>query len=153
MVEELQRAGAWDGDTTLDWGVGLHNLQRALDIAISSRRRDRHVWHLNGSLIELVSPIWALTTAGVELLGRGVMASQDDFPRQFPELFANLSAAGKQPVEEARTWCPDPPDAVDPGEWERAIRHGKDVFPVSPLDDEWWVPWGSAPEHMAPAGG
>jgi hypothetical protein len=154
LVEELQRAGRWDGETTLDWGVTLRNLQASLDLAISSIRRDRYAWHLHGPLIELVSPTWVLTTAGVEHLGRGLMVPEADFPEQIPRVIANSSPTARQRAEEARTWCPEAPNAVDPAEWERVISHGRSVFPrrrtiVTALGPSTWVPWGSSPDHAA----
>jgi hypothetical protein len=152
LVEELQRAGAWDGESALDWGLALRNLQRSLEIAISSRRRDRHRWHLSGPLIEMATPTWALTTAGVEHLGQGLLFPENNFPEPIPRELEDFNAAARQMADSDREWCPDPPATVDPAEWAHVIERGKRVFPftrtfVTTWASSKWVPWGSTPEH------
>lgn len=149
LILELQRAGTWDGEAMLDWGLALHHLQQALEIAIASRRRDPWKWHLHGSLIELVSATWAITTGGVELFGRGLMLAGQDFPQR---IHPNLAKFAPEEAEHARTWFPEPPPAVTPDEWNRVIERAKRTLPhaaVSPGAERTWVPWGMDPRHAA----
>lgn len=148
LVDELMRAGRWQGDGTLDWELALRNLQRSIDVAISSRRRDPDAWHLNGAVIELVGQDWVISTAGLECPSRGYLLRHGDFPQeQHPSFGVMARAMG---AENAHEWQPDRPEWADPDEWARLVRRGRREFPRSPLimaalSPIHWEPWQGQP--------
>jgi hypothetical protein len=128
LITELQTAGRWHGQGTLDWTLALRNLARSLDTAISSRRRDQGAWHLHGSLIELVGDDWAITTVGLECPRHDYLLPAAEFPTIIDE--RNNELAG-------RDWSPpDPPAWADYGEWSRVIRRCKREFRMRRLSFE-----------------
>jgi hypothetical protein len=106
-------------------------------------------------LIELVSPTCVLTTAGVEYLGQNLVLNEADFPEPIPAVIASSSEAAKKRSREVEAWWPERPAAVSSGEWERAIRQGRQIFPrrrasVSlQLPPSRWSPWEGEPDEQA----
>lgn len=130
LIDELRRVGRWEGETTLDWGLALSNLQRTLRVAVGSRRRDPGAWHLGGALYELVGSDWAITEAGVESPPHAFLLPQNDFPEQMgrPQL---------DPFRPAR------PKFANATEWGIVIKRASDLFPRSmrsALFDPGWRP-------------
>lgn len=147
LVHELQAAGIWEGEGTLDWPLTLSNLKHGLDLAISARRRDPGRWTLNGTLIEVIDDNWVLTDAGPECPERDYVLSQGKFPPPPNFLTGNTRRPPGDPA------LLQPPEWATQEEWERVIRRAHRIFPIrrsadpaGPLDT--WRPWaGSLPEH------
>lgn len=134
LIDRLQRAGRWDGDATLDWPLALRNLQRTLEVAIRSRRRDPGAWHLHGALFELVGNEWAIAEGGIECPSRNYIFRGDDFP----------DTRFIRPGEHQPWSQPDAPAWANEAEWAWLIDRGRGLFPrdsgpyrMQPT----WVPW------------
>lgn len=121
LREQLERAGRWRGEGTLDWPLALRNLQDSLGLAIRSRRKDGTGW-LSGALYELVTEGWAITDDGVERAGYGVVLPEDEFP----DVYAEGSAA----MERRENWPPKAPQYTDQGVWDAVLQRGQSRFPL-----------------------
>lgn len=143
LREKLASAGRWNSQGTLDWPTALKNLKWALNLAIRSRRRDGTGW-LDGALIELVVLEWAITDAGVESPGHGVVVLESDFP--------NMYAEGLDNVELINNWPPPAPAWVFKDLWEEVLRRAQAYFPrpegplrMSPT----WMPLNEGPKSAS----
>lgn len=123
LVRELQSAGLWMGETMLNWQLALQNLQRTVDVAIRSRRKDPGAWHLADQLDRLVGDDWAITKAGIERLGHGVVLEPSDF------LVSSPAGPGSQASAEVTDLTSLAPADTDPDLWSYLIREGKRRFP------------------------
>ena len=117
---QLERGGRWQSTSTLDWPMALKNLQKSLDMAIRSRRRDGSGLALGGALIELVGDEWALTDAGLECATRGFVLAQSEFP----DLMYPRSQQDPPPP-----FHPQRPEWVDPKLWQDLLAEGRRFFP------------------------
>lgn len=131
---QLERRGRWRGEATLDWPMALRNLQKSLDVAIRSRRRDGSGWMVKGALFELVDEEWAITDAGLECPARAFILRESEFPDR-------VSARSQQ--ESPAPWRPTAPDWVESGQWEELLAQGRRYFPIRR------GPLASAPTWMA----
>jgi len=125
LIEMLQHRGRWRSAGTLDWAQTLQNLQRALDWAIRSRRRDEGADDLlDGALIELVNDEWAITESGVESPTRRFLLRGDAFPEK-------RRSSGRIRHQEDEGWqAPACPEGVDAVTWDRVIKRAKRAFPM-----------------------
>lgn len=140
LREQLEHEGRWKSDGTLDWPQALNNLKKALGLAIRSRRRDGTGW-LQGALIELVVLEWAITDAGVESPGHGVVVRESDFP--------NMYAEGRDNVELMQNWPPPAPVWVFKDLWDEVLRRGHAFFsrPSGPIRmSPTWIPLKEGPK-------
>jgi hypothetical protein len=145
MNECLQAAGLWQGPSTINWNDVRRYLHLSLELAVTSRRRDGTPgsWHLTAPLMELLTPDWVLSEAGVEHRDHGLVLAEDSFP----ETQAKPWGA---PRDE---WPPPRPDWVEPEQWIMVLKRGESIFPIDhgpfvtapPL-----VPW-RPPKTAAPA--
>lgn len=122
LRETLEHRGRWNSDDTLDWPAALRNLQLALDWAIRSRRRDGAPGLLRGALMELVTPDWAITDAGIECPSKEFVLGESEFPERY-----SMQARHQR---ETAPWRPEPPDWVDGDLWDELIRRGRQRLPV-----------------------
>jgi hypothetical protein len=123
LIHELRSTGGWTGDDMLDWQLAVQNLQRTLDVAITSRRRDAGAWHLTDQLDRLLDDEWAITTAGIERRGHGMVLARSAFP------VPNRALPGSRASDEVDSFSPTAPADVDPGLWSYLVREGKKRFP------------------------
>jgi hypothetical protein len=121
LRELLELRGRWRGGGTLDWSMALRNLQKSLDVAIRSRRRDGNSWMVEGALFELVDDEWAITDAGLECPLRGFNLRESEFP--------DLVRARSQQGPPA-PWRPVPPEWVDSQLWEQLLARARGYFPI-----------------------
>lgn len=147
LIERLRRANRWDGEETLDWALALANLQRAIQTAVLSRRRDDDAWHLRGDLMEAVDDIWFITSAGIECPAHSYFLAQEDFPEREQPFFARL----RETDEEAPKWEPERPNWADPDDWARLIRRGRRYFPRASnvravIAAGMFAPWEGSPD-------
>lgn len=124
LREQLEKRGRWRGDATLDWPMALRNLQRSLELAIRSRRRDGDGTIIEGALFEIVGEDWAITDAGLECPSHGFVLHESEFPER------NVAALRQMRGGEADQWRPDAPDWVDAGLWDELVRRGRNRFPI-----------------------
>jgi hypothetical protein len=120
LTVALQRSGQWQGGADLDWPFCLESLQRGLDIAIRSRRRDANAWHLTGRLRELVGMDWAITETAIEAPGHGYVLQLGYFKNDIDEHFEE-AMRGRLPHREK-------PDWADKEEWEYILQKVGDYF-------------------------
>lgn len=123
LIHELRSAGLWTGDDMLDWQLALQNLQRTVDVAITSRRRDAGAWHLTDQLDRLVDDEWAITKSGIERRGHEMVLARSAFP------VPNRPLPGSRESDEVKTFAPTAPAGVDPDLWSYLVREGKKRFP------------------------
>lgn len=137
MNARLQKTGEWTNDGTVDWSLTMRNLQRSLDLAITSRRGDTNTWHLNGALFQLVGTDWALTEAGIESRRfDGVVLAEFEFPRR----------VGPWGMVNDDGWDPAPPEGADPNEWRTLVQQGRTMFPLESMrigliTSPSWIPY------------
>lgn len=124
LREQLEQRGRWRGDGTLDWPMALSNLQRSLDVAIRSRRRDGDRATIEGALFELVGEDWAITDVGLECPSHGFVLHESEFPER------NVAALRRMRGGEADQWHPAAPDWVDAALWDELVRRGRNRFPI-----------------------
>ena len=139
--EQLEHRGRWTSEGTLRWGVALANLQRALDLAVRSRRRDQGALWLKGALSEYVDDLWMITDAGIECPSRDYIFFGDDFPER---------PMRPQRPDEA-TWSPEAPPWADPVVWRRLVDRGRLRFPIrrGPLGTmPTWMPLTKTPKQL-----
>jgi hypothetical protein len=122
LREQLESRGRWQGDGTLDWPMALRNLQKSLDLAIRSRRRDGSSGLIRGALFELVGDDWAITEAGLECPSRDFLLSEREFPERY-------TMRGVRP-KEAEAWRPEPPEWVDSALWDELLTRGRQHYPI-----------------------
>lgn len=122
LREQLEHAGRWKGTGTLDWPMALRNLKSSLDLAIRSRRRDGTGW-LTGALYEMVGEGWAITDAGVERAGYGIVLPESEFPDFYGE--------GRAHMERMKNWPPKAPDFTEQDLWVELTRRSRNRFPIS----------------------
>jgi hypothetical protein len=143
LREQLERQGRWKGDGTLVWPMVLKNLQRSLDLAIRSRRRDGSGPELQGALIEMVNGEWAITDAGLECPSRKFVLSESAFPDLLVPAFER---------QEAAKWRPTPrPEWVDADQWSGLVAEGRRRFPIRRgplLGQPQWVPLSQRPADL-----
>jgi len=123
LIHELRGVGVWTGDDMLDWQLALQNLQRTLELAITSRRRDAGAWHLTDQLDRLVDDEWAITNSGVERRGHGMVLARTAFP------VPNRALPGSRASDQAKNFAPTAPSDADPDLWSYLVREGKKRFP------------------------
>jgi len=141
LREQLERSGRWHGDGTLDWPMALSNLQRALDLAIRSRRRDNSGPISKGALMVLVDDAWMITDAGLECPGHGFILSASDFPDR-------AMAAYSHGADEVAKFKPDPPDWVERDVWDDLVAQAWAFFPIRRgpyLAAPQWIPLEEGP--------
>lgn len=139
LAEELTRLGWWT-DGGFDWPRALRNLQRTVDVSITSRRRAGGGWRLGGAVVELVGSDWAVSEAGLEAPDRRYLVSAEQFPS------ISWGSAGQliRPQE------PERPTWADADEWVHLLKVAWGTFPdadraavvVTPS----WIPERSAEE-------
>ena len=121
LREQLENRGRWQSDGTLDWPSALRNLQKSLDLAIRSRRRDGSDGLLHGALFELVGDDWAITDAGLECPSQdGYIFSESEFPERY----------AMRNMHQVEPWAPEPPPWVEPALWDELVRRGGRHFPI-----------------------
>jgi hypothetical protein len=126
LVERLQAVGAGRGARSFEWAVTLGNVQRALDIAVRSRRHDQGAWHLEGALFELVGDEWALTERGIESRSRGLVLEHSAFPERPMRTADRFDEHGQLKPP----WVPPKaPEGVPLETWDVLIERGKEWFP------------------------
>lgn len=125
LRQQLESRGRWKTEGTLDWRMALRNLQRSLDLAIRSRRRDTDEWVIEGALFELVGEEWAVTEAGLECPLHDYILRESEFPDRNP--LARIARRGEPPKE----FRPPKPDWVDEELWEELLWRGGKHFPIS----------------------
>ncbi len=139
LIHGLRSAGVWTGDDMLDWQLALENLQRTVDVAITSRRRDAGAWHLTDQLDRLVDDEWAITKSGIERRGHGMVLAGSAFP------VPNRALPGSRASDEVENFAPTAPADADPYLWSYLVREGKKRFPGLGFSH-----FGSAFESAAP---
>lgn len=122
---QLETSGRWHGEGTLDWPMALRNLQRSLDIAIRSRRRDDSEGLLQGALFELVGEDWAITEAGLECPRHKYLRPETSFPERPGR---GRRAGNKE--DDYESWMPEQPAWTESELWELLIRRAKPRFPI-----------------------
>jgi hypothetical protein len=105
--------------------MALRNLQRSLDIAIRSRRKDDGDFLIHGALFELVGEEWAISEAGLECPTRGYLVSETDFMDEPPPL--PLPSPNRAAYEQCQ---PQRPDWVEGGLWQILVARAKPHFPI-----------------------
>ena len=117
-----------DGDRSayqsFDWALTLENFQLALKYAIDSKMRSASDPSLNGVLIELLTPQWALTDKGLECPSHDYLLPHTSFP----ERYGMRGALPNAP--QTAEWEADRPEWVGPEEWRDLLRLGKRRFPL-----------------------
>jgi hypothetical protein len=119
--------------TNNNWVKALANLQKALEVAVHSRRGDDNTLRIQGQLRELVGEKWAITSAGVESLDHDFKCDR-------------LDSLGID--EQAH---PPKPDWVEEPLWRELLRRGSEYFPnhVGPyLQAPRFVPLTRGPEDV-----
>lgn len=130
LREQLENRGRLKNATTLDWPMALRNLKQSVDLAIRSRRRDGTGW-LKGALYELVTSGWAITDAGLETPGGGVVLAESAFP--------DLRGGGSAGM--LKDWPPPAPGGMDQDLWDELLRRGSLHFPIRHLPFVSEPPW------------
>lgn len=121
LVDKMIGAGRGAQARDLDLGVLIGEFQHALALAVASRQHDDGGW-LAGPLAELLGP-WAVTEAGLEREGRGVVRQSDDFP---PRAMSSFNRTSAPPEPPAPDWC-------DPVEWEVVNEAARQRHPAGPV--------------------
>ncbi len=119
MDAELRRRGFAPEADAVQWPVLFERLRYAIEAAVAARRHDEDAW-LSAPLIELVDVGWAVTDAGLEVEGHGLVLSSDAFPDR------------PSPYQPKPDFSPPPPAWADPDVWAVAIRRAYERHPMGP---------------------
>lgn len=144
--EQLENRGRWQGVGTLDWQMALRNLQRSLDIAIRSRRRDTSEGLLQGALFELVGEDWAITDSGIECPERAFLLPETSFPER-----PGCGRRSGNEEDDYKSWIPEQPVWVESELWELLVRRSKPRFPIrrGPMRTQpQWMPLRQGPKVL-----
>lgn len=121
LMKELQNAGLKDVDSKVHWSDTIDRLTDALALAFDSRRTDGK---LTGHLIEKGPGDWAITSEGIEYVGRGTVASVTSFP---PVVTASMRRRGEESHE---PWMDlEQPNWADSSEWDYMVARARKILP------------------------
>lgn len=148
LMTELRNAGLKDVVSKVHWSETIDRLTSALALALESTRIDGR---LTGALIEKGPGEWAVTTAGIENVDHGVVASAAAFPG--PVMSAVATAVQRRSGEKFHEpWMDlERPDWAEPCEWEYMIARARKVLPGANLPALLQTPYvGSMKEPRRP---
>ncbi|GAB2734535.1 hypothetical protein [Sinomonas soli] len=121
LMKQLQNGGLKDVTSKVDWPGTIDRLTDALALAFESRRADGK---LAGHLIEKGPGDWAVTSAGIEHIGHGIIADAKAIP---PLATASMRRRGEDSHE---LWMDlEGPDWATPGEWEHMVGRARILLP------------------------
>ncbi|MDQ4504440.1 hypothetical protein [Sinomonas sp. ASV322] len=130
IMTELRNSRLKDVAAKVHWAETIDRLVEALALALESSTSDGK---LTGWLIEKGPGGWALTNAGIEYVGRGVIAPAGSFPG--PIISALGAAARQRRGEEVREpWMDlERPEWAEPDEWEYMVSRARTMLPGANL--------------------
>jgi hypothetical protein len=103
---EIQRKGILDDLSSFDWSEAMANLQKSIDVAVRSRRRDASAWKLKGKLYELLGDDWAVTTKGLEYRQSNyILPSSEFFGMYNTRARATPQQAARKLLAQKPEWC------------------------------------------------
>jgi len=124
MMKELQNAGLKDVASKVFWPETIDRLTSALTLAFDSKRNDGK---LKGQLVEMGPGDWALTSAGIEHVYRGILAPADTFPTEIMGAVQAFARRGGEILREP--WMAlERPEWAEPAEWEYMIARARKVL-------------------------